>query len=61
MNVVNGKNCNHNIHCTVQQCVHNAGTECYCCLDQVEIGTHEMDPKVPQCIDCNSFVKKCDC
>lgn len=49
---------NKSIHCTVEQCKHNCQDECYCMLDQVDIGTHEQDPTVCQCVDCCSFEKK---
>lgn len=52
---------NSNIHCTVKQCVNNMETEDYCTLDMVKIGTHESDPKVPECTDCNSFIKRSGC
>ncbi|MBE6789532.1 MAG: DUF1540 domain-containing protein [Ruminococcaceae bacterium] len=47
---------NKSIHCTVEQCKYNNKQEKYCTLDQVDIGTHENNPTVPQCVDCNSFV-----
>ena len=47
---------NKSIHCTVEQCKYNCKEEKYCMLDQVDIGTHEMNPTVPKCVDCNSFV-----
>jgi hypothetical protein len=52
---------NSNIHCTVKQCAYNLESEDYCTLDMVKIGTHESDPKVPECTDCNSFVKRSGC
>ena len=52
---------NSNIHCTVKQCANNMETEDYCTLDMVKVGTHESDPKVPECTDCNSFVKRSGC
>ena len=49
-------NCeNRAIHCTVTQCAHHCCSCNYCSLDHVEIGTHEADHTVPQCVDCNSF------
>ena len=27
----------------------------------VSIGTHEADPSVPECVDCNSFEKRDGC
>lgn len=52
---------NSNIQCTVQQCRHNLQTENYCSLDVVNIGTHEQNPTVPACVDCNSFEKRTGC
>lgn len=49
---------NKSIHCTVEQCKYNNKEENFCTLDQVDIGTHEMQPTVPQCVDCNSFEAK---
>ena len=50
---------NPNIHCTVDQCRHNLCTEPFCTLDTVHIGTHETEPNVKECVDCNSFEKRC--
>ncbi len=52
---------NPNIHCTVEQCRHNMCSENYCTLDRVDIGTHEADPTVKECVDCNSFEKRTGC
>ena len=52
------KHKNSSIRCTVQACKYNMGTENYCSLDTISIGTHEANPTVPECTDCNSFVKK---
>ena len=52
---------NPNIHCTVEQCRHNLCSENYCPLDCVHIGTHESDPSVKECVDCNSFEKRSCC
>lgn len=52
---------NSNIHCTVKQCEHNMCTEDYCTLDMIKVGTHEANPTVPECTDCNSFVRKSGC
>ncbi|MGN1345451.1 MAG: DUF1540 domain-containing protein [Eubacteriales bacterium] len=47
---------NHSIACTVTQCANHA-CECnYCVLDRIMVGTHEKNPTVPQCVDCESFV-----
>ncbi len=49
---------NPNIKCTVTQCQHHAGSDNYCSLDCICVGTHEANPTVPECTDCNSFVKR---
>ena len=46
---------NRSIHCTVSQCAHHCSACDYCSLDTVDIGTHESNPTVPKCVDCNSF------
>ncbi|MBO5318743.1 MAG: DUF1540 domain-containing protein [Ruminococcus sp.] len=52
---------NDNIRCTVTQCQHNCVTENYCSLNSISVGTHEANPTVPECTDCNSFVKRTGC
>ena len=52
---------NENIKCSVSQCRHNMVTENYCSLDCISVGTHEENPTVPECTDCNSFVKRTGC
>ena len=52
---------NPNIHCTVEQCCHNLCSEHFCTLNMVEIGTHEPNPTVKECVDCNSFQKREGC
>lgn len=49
---------NKSIHCTVEQCKYRCEGDSYCTLNQVKIGTHEANPKVPECVDCNSFEAK---
>ena len=58
--VMNEMKKNSNIKCTVSQCRNNMVTEDYCCLDCIHVGTHETDPTVPECVDCNSFVRRTD-
>ena len=58
--VMNEMKKNSNIKCTVSQCRNNMVTEDYCCLDCIHVGTHESDPTVPECVDCNSFVRRTD-
>lgn len=47
---------NHSIACTVSQCANHAKCCDYCALERVVIGTHESNPTVNQCVDCESFV-----
>lgn len=49
---------NDNIRCTVSQCKYNMETEDYCSLDCIKVGTHEANPTVPECTECDSFVKR---
>lgn len=46
------------IRCSVSQCRYNLVSEDYCGLNSIHVGTHEADPTVPSCVDCNSFVKR---
>jgi hypothetical protein len=55
------KNKNSSIKCSVSQCQHNMVTENYCSLNCISVGTHEANPTVPECTDCNSFVKRTGC
>ncbi len=52
---------NDHIRCSVTQCKHNMGTENYCSLNCITVGTHEQNPTVPECTDCFSFVKRSGC
>ncbi|MBO5313313.1 MAG: DUF1540 domain-containing protein [Clostridia bacterium] len=47
---------NHCIECTVVSCANHAKSKDYCVLNKVKIGTHECNPTVSQCVDCQSFV-----
>lgn len=49
---------NSSIKCSVQQCKHHACSENYCTLDAIQVGTHETNPTVIECTDCQSFVLK---
>ncbi len=51
-------NANKSIECTVTQCKHHAEKENYCSLKKIQVGTHEANPTVPSCTDCNSFAVK---
>ena len=57
-NVMEIKKKNSNIHCSVTQCKHNMVNENYCGLDCICVGTHESNPTVPECTNCDSFVKR---
>ena len=46
------------IHCTVTLCAHHSGGENYCTLDRIDVGTHEANPTMVECTDCNSFRRK---
>lgn len=49
---------NRNIECNVVQCKNHAQSECFCALDRIKVGTHESNPTVCECTDCESFEKK---
>ena len=46
---------NKSIRCTVQQCQHHSDRADYCTLDSIKVGTHEMNPTMKECTDCDSF------
>ncbi len=54
------ENANPCIKCTVTQCKHHCTTENYCSLNEIKVGTHEANPTVVQCTDCESFEVKSD-
>lgn len=54
----NCHNCNTSIGCTVTQCEHHAQGQDYCTLDKISVGTHEANPTMVECTDCNSFRAK---
>ncbi len=49
------KKANPCISCSVEQCANN-NCNGYCSLDKIKVGTHESNPTVSQCVDCESFV-----
>lgn len=49
---------NHSIGCTVRECAYHCGKENYCSLDSIKVGTHESNPQMYECTDCESFRKK---
>lgn len=52
------KNANPCIRCSVVQCKHHCGNVNHCALDEIKVGTHEENPTVIQCTDCESFEAK---
>ncbi len=48
------------IRCNVESCENHCENESYCSLQTIEIGTHEKHPKMTECTDCKSFVKRQD-
>ena len=49
---------NQSIKCSVQQCSNHCDSQSYCALDTITVGTHEPNPTVVQCTDCQSFELK---
>ncbi len=54
---MNGK-ANPSIRCSVFQCQNHCQDQEYCALNSIKVGTHESNPTVVQCTDCESFVAK---
>lgn len=54
----NSDKANKSIECVVTSCSHHCSGTNYCSLDKIHVGTHEADPKMDQCTDCQSFSKK---
>ena len=52
-----GCNCkpNRSIHCAVYSCANHCKSDEYCGLECICVGTHESNPSVDQCTDCQSF------
>ncbi|AOR24799.1 DUF1540 domain-containing protein [Clostridium taeniosporum] len=46
---------NSSIKCSVSACRHHNGSQNYCTLNEISIGTHESNPRQVQCTDCESF------
>lgn len=55
---MNSNNVNRSIKCSVTQCEHHSDAENYCTLDSIKVGTHEANPTVVECTDCESFIVK---
>ncbi len=54
----NCHNANKAIACTVTSCRNHCDTADYCSLERIQVGTHEPNPTVDQCTDCQSFELK---
>ncbi|MBR5088554.1 MAG: DUF1540 domain-containing protein [Ruminiclostridium sp.] len=46
------------IGCSVTNCAHHCCDSDFCSLDRIQVGTHETDPTMDQCTDCQSFKMK---
>ena len=54
-------NCNHAnkaIACTVTNCRNHCDNADFCSLERIQVGTHEANPTMDQCTDCQSFQLK---
>ena len=49
---------NQSIKCTVNNCAHHCQDNDYCGLNTIQIGTHETNPTMVECTDCQSFKLK---
>lgn len=49
---------NSSIMCSVDNCKFHARSKDYCTLEQIKVGTHEMNPTEIKCTDCESFKVK---
>ena len=55
---MNNNGANYNIKCSVNQCRNHSSSEEYCALESIKVGTHESNPTMCQCTDCESFEVK---
>ena len=46
------------IACSITNCKHHCSEAEYCSLDSIHVGTHEANPTMDQCTDCQSFELK---
>ncbi len=51
---------NEAISCTIQNCKHHCKNADYCSLSHINVGTHEANPTVMECTDCQSFEYCCN-
>ena len=54
--MMSGSACTPNkaIRCSVEKCAHHCQSEAYCGLTAIQVGTHEKNPAMDQCTDCQS-------
>lgn len=45
------------INCTVTSCAHHCQDVNRCGLNSIQVGTHEQNPSMDQCTDCQSYQK----
>ena len=48
---------NTSIKCSVTSCAHHCKSAQFCGLNAIQVGTHEQNPAMDQCTDCQSFKK----
>ena len=46
------------IKCSVSNCSYHAQEKNYCTLNEIQVGTHESNPTMVECTDCQSFKVK---
>ena len=46
---------NPSIRCSVTNCAHHCQDKDYCGLEAIQVGTHESNPTMVECTDCESF------
>lgn len=49
---------NQSIKCTVNNCANHCQDNEYCGLNTIQVGTHESNPTMVECTDCQSFKLK---
>lgn len=52
---------NRSIRCSVKQCKNHCQDQDFCSLDSISVGTHESDPTMCECTDCESFAVRSGC
>lgn len=54
-----GRSCtpNSSIRCSVTSCAYHCRDVDHCGLGSIQVGTHEANPAMDQCTDCQSFKK----